>query len=329
VESDRADDPWVLDGREQLELSLRRTRCLRTLLSARHVRGAIDPHASVRVREAGIGRLEVLVAGTLVDQLSKLEIAYLPAALGRPHAGLLERRRDPLCHRLVDPPLAESLALLGAHARECLHDPAEATALGGSVVRVIDVEPVHAVTRIRRKPTVELGAREEHEWPHKRHLLAAKRSLAHQQRLQPLRLAVGEKQRVVQRAGVHRARPGVSPGARIPLEEPRPALDLDQEDALWSDDKRIDLADRPIEQELEVRPHVVGLMIGEAPLEEGERVSLPRELGGGDLDPAAIHDAASACGSETIGEAGQHWAPIYCASGTARGQSRVPWIAAS
>ena len=124
-------------------------------------------------------------------------------------------------------------------------------------------------------------------------LLAAERRLATEQRLQALGLAVGQQERVVVAALPRMARGDATPGAGVPAEHTRPALDLDEKDALRADHEDIDFADRAVEQELEVRPRSVRLVVGQAFLEERERVALPRELRRGDLDPRAVHAQTS------------------------------------
>ena len=74
-----------------------------------------------------------------------------------------------------------------------------------------------------------------------------------------------------------------------PSQPSRPALDLNEEEALGRDHEHVDLADRAVEQELEVRPGSIGLVVGQALLEERQRVALPRELGWRDLGPVSVH----------------------------------------
>jgi hypothetical protein len=74
------------------------------------------------------------------------------------------------------------------------------------------------------------------------------------------------------------ARRRASPRPGVAAQLARPALYLDEEDALGADDESVDLTDRAVEQELEVGPGSVGLVVGKAALEEGERVALPGEL---------------------------------------------------
>ena len=117
VEVHRVHDAWMLDRGEELELALRGARDLLALQRI-GVRGAVDPHTTVGVFGARMDGGEVLVAGSLVEQLSEFEVADLPRALGRADAGLLERLRDALRHRLVDATAAERGVLVGRDARD-------------------------------------------------------------------------------------------------------------------------------------------------------------------------------------------------------------------
>ena len=98
-----------------------------------------------------------------------------------------------------------------------------------------------------------------------------------QQADQLLGLAVGKDQRIVVGVAAPVARPG--PGARVAIDVARAALDLDQEETLWGQDQQVHLVEGAIGgDELEVGPGTVGVVVRQAFLDEGKRLSLPREL---------------------------------------------------
>ncbi len=126
-------------------------------------------------------------------------------------------------------------------------------------------------------------------------LLPPEGALAREQRLQTLRLAVREQHRVVVAALAGLTGRHALPCPGITANDSRPALDLNEEDALRADDEDIDLADGSVEDELEVGPRAVGLVIRQALLEERERIALPWEVRRGDLDPAPVHACLGPC----------------------------------
>ena len=72
-----------------------------------------------------------------------------------------------------------------------------------------------------------------------------------------------------------------------PVDQPGPALDLDQEEAPRGEDEQVDLVDAAVVgDELEVRPGAVRLVVGQPLADELEGLLLPGELGAGDFLPA-------------------------------------------
>jgi hypothetical protein len=98
-----------------------------------------------------------------------------------------------------------------------------------------------------------------------------------QQAGEPLRLAVGEDQRVV--VGAFATVGDPQPRVRVAADDAGPALDLDEEEARRRQDQRVDLVDLAfLVDELEVGPGVPGLAIGKMIAKPVQRLALPGEL---------------------------------------------------
>ena len=103
---------------------------------------------------------------------------------------------------------------------------------------------------------------------------------------QPLRLAICQQVRVVLRREPcirHPSHPLVAVTRELAL----PVLELQHEEATRGEHQSVDLVDRPVgAHELDVRPHVVGLDVGQVVGKYSQPVALMRERAGVDLLPA-------------------------------------------
>ena len=136
-----------------------------------------------------------------------------------------------------------------------------------------------------RELELEIGMGEEHQRLDHRDLCGPGCLLPPQQGAELAGLAVGEEERAV--IGEHRPIPPHRPSVGVTFECPRPALDLDEEDPLGSENKQVHLMDGSIfRQELEVGPDGKGLLIGQPLPHEGQSFAFPGKLGRRDRAPA-------------------------------------------
>jgi hypothetical protein len=181
-----------------------------------------------------------------------------------------------------------SAVFLGRVLSEDVDHARQAAGLDWLVVAV-PAEAGDMIPSARVEAAVEVGIGEEDERCDEWKRLAAQRRLTSEQRLQSLRLPVREDHRVVEADLACPAGLRAPPRTRVTANDTGPALDLDQEQTLRADDEEIDLADVAVLDELEVRPGAIGLMVGQALLEERERLLLPEKLRRRHLDPAVLH----------------------------------------
>jgi hypothetical protein len=105
------------------------------------------------------------------------------------------------------------------------------------------------------------------------------------QRLEGLGLAVCEETRIVELAE-RTVGSGPLPGAAIAVDPAGVGLELDEVDAVVGDSERIDFVDLAVVgSELEVRPHVIRLAVGQPLAKPGKSLALVVVGGIGDGDP--------------------------------------------
>ena len=103
---------------------------------------------------------------------------------------------------------------------------------------------------------------------------------------EPLRLAVGEDERVV--VGTFSTIGNPQPGVGIAGDYAGPALNLDEKETRRREDQRVDLVNLPfLIDEFEVGPRVPGLAIGKVISKPVQGLALPRELRLGNGLPTA------------------------------------------
>ena len=206
---------------------------------------------------------------------------------------------------LVDDPRAD-LALPAGCQSDGLHEAGDelAVALGDRIMTrrgqqslrdagqpratLEAVETVEVDLRTLGEFALELRVVQEHQFLHVRDSLdglvsAALTDRVLQQRGEVLRLAAGEQQRRVLGAAV------APPQVIIAGEDAAVVLQLDQEQFVGGEDKKVDLVPTTAGvAELEVRPGPVRGSIGKGLLDELETLLFVGELRLGDLDPASV-----------------------------------------
>ena len=270
---------------QDLVLAPGRTLQRRPLVVRGRLGDGIDPDPCPLALDRRVEGRPVLVVGAFEQQLVEPVVAHAPGALRRANAGFLHGAADRLGHRPVGLRADRRPCAVPGESRD---DPGPLVAPGAGVAEM------HPVAQVLRETAVDILVRQKDVRLQERAgSLPLQRRLAAQERDQLLRLAVRQQQRVVHRLNTTAAAPRPCP--LVALHDSGPALDLDEIEALRSQDEQIDLVDRPVVgNELEVRPRAVGVVIVQPVAHERERVPLPRELGVRDRLPAGrggIHGA--------------------------------------
>ena len=129
--------------------------------------------------------------------------------------------------------------------------------------------------QILRQPRTELQPSIAHDRLEERKARIADRTLALEEGDQPLGLAIGQEQRVVDKRLAALVFP--DPGVRVAIQHAWAALDFDDEEAAGGQHQQVNFIDAAVvRNELEVRPRVVRLLVREALPNVVEGVLLPR-----------------------------------------------------
>ena len=271
-----AQDAAVVDALQHLELTLGPAHQVLACFGAGGVGQVVDAHAPLHV-DADVAGLPLLEAVAVGDELVQPVVAHLAVLVGRAHAGL-------------DQPLAEGLDG-GGIQRRGVDLAARAIGEGGDDAVIVGVVRAaaqeHAAAGVALQPAGHRGGGQEHQRREEgqAHLGLDHRTLTLHQAGQPLALAVGEQQWVVDRAVATVGGPG--PGVRVAADHARARLDLHHEEACRREHQRVHLIDPAfVVNELEVGPDVPGLAVGQLGTQPLQRLPLPREAGLRDDVPA-------------------------------------------
>lgn len=216
-------------------------------------------------------------------------VAEAPAAAALADAGLLDGLGDPGAGGPVDAPQRAAVAVRD-QAREGGDNAADVLSLRGRSVAGLGVAAEDLVAAGRGERHGEARVGEEHDLGDVGHFrpVLGERLRPLQRLLQRLGLAAG------QQAGVVERPPAAFGGGPLPCgpvgaDPAGVGLDLDQVDAVVGDGEGVDLVQLAVRRrELEVRLELdaVGLAVGEAPAEKGQRLPLMVVRAVGDGGPA-------------------------------------------